>query len=67
MLKPNFKKADGLGIHLSLYSHSIIKIILTHDHLGMNFTFVLVTLKTLKPVIMLCMSISYSLSQELET
>ena len=26
----------------SLYSHSIIKIILTHDHLGANFTFVLV-------------------------
>ena len=31
-----------LSFNLSLYSHSIIKIILTHDHLGMNFTFVLV-------------------------
>ena len=31
-----------LSCNLSLYSHSIIKIILTHDHLGMNFTFVLV-------------------------
>ena len=32
-----------LSFNLSLYSHSIIKIILTHDHLGMNFTFVLVS------------------------
>ena len=32
-----------LSFNLSLYSHSIIQIILTHDHLGMNFTFVLVS------------------------
>ena len=31
-----------ISFNVSLYSHSIIKIILTHDHLGMNFTFVLV-------------------------
>ena len=37
-----------LSFNLSLYSHSIIKIILTHDHLGMNFTFVLVFLQCSK-------------------
>ena len=31
-----------LSFNLSLYSHSIIRIILTHDYLEMNFTFVLV-------------------------
>ena len=37
-----------LSFNLSLYSHSIIQIIPTHDHLGMNFTFVLVQLVSLK-------------------
>ena len=44
MYRNNLSKSS-LHIHffnLSLYSHSIIKIILTQDHLGMNFTFVLV-------------------------
>ena len=42
LYNPSRSSLHILSFNLYLYSHSIIKIILTHNHLGRNFTFILV-------------------------